>query len=244
MTSRCTGPRCRTSPARSAAPRERRTSSRPRPTTRRLDIGVLPGGQRGQRAVGPAADPCPSAWSRRESSFQRAHRAVVRRLRAAAGQATGRSVSSETAGRCRYGGTNVRLSSRKNGRFSGKNVSKTDRFSTAGSCSTCPKSGLNVADSVAPVPSPIRASSPVAAPPSPARSGSELAASQGIGNQLEPPRRGHTLVEHDVAEERHLASLAARLGDPGSRLALAPDLTLNVEPPDLTGIGRRREAHL
>src|SRR5690348_15771287 len=38
--------------------------------------------------------------------------------------------------------------STKNGRFSGKNVSNADRFSTAGSTSTCPKSGLIVALSV------------------------------------------------------------------------------------------------
>src|SRR5688572_17870757 len=35
--------------------------------------------------------------------------------------------------------------STKKGRFSGKNVSNADRFSTAGSTSTCPKSGLIVA---------------------------------------------------------------------------------------------------
>src|SRR5438876_4085548 len=38
--------------------------------------------------------------------------------------------------------------STKNGRFSGKNVSNAERFSTAGSTSTCPKSGLIVALSV------------------------------------------------------------------------------------------------
>src|SRR6478609_6165625 len=38
--------------------------------------------------------------------------------------------------------------STKNGRFSGKNVSNADRLSTAGSTSTCPKSGLIVASSV------------------------------------------------------------------------------------------------
>src|SRR5881628_765864 len=38
--------------------------------------------------------------------------------------------------------------STKNGRFSGKNVSNAERLSTAGSTSTCPKSGLIVASSV------------------------------------------------------------------------------------------------
>src|SRR6478672_6314189 len=38
--------------------------------------------------------------------------------------------------------------STKNGRFSGKKVSNADRLSTAGSTSTCPKSGFNVASSV------------------------------------------------------------------------------------------------
>src|SRR6478672_3607847 len=38
--------------------------------------------------------------------------------------------------------------STKNGRFSGKKVSNAERLSTAGSTSTCPKSGLNVASSV------------------------------------------------------------------------------------------------
>src|ERR1051325_4459721 len=36
----------------------------------------------------------------------------------------------------------------KNGRFSGKKVSKAVRFTTAGSTSTCPKSGLKVASRV------------------------------------------------------------------------------------------------
>src|SRR5678815_381103 len=38
--------------------------------------------------------------------------------------------------------------SRKNGRFSGKNVSNALRLTTAGSASTCPKSGFTVAVSV------------------------------------------------------------------------------------------------
>ena len=36
----------------------------------------------------------------------------------------------------------------KNGRFSGKNVSKAVRFTTDGSASTCPKSGFTVTSSV------------------------------------------------------------------------------------------------
>ena len=51
----------------------------------------------------------------------------------------------------------------KNGRFSSKKVSNAVRFTTAGSTSTCPKSGLNAPTSVMPVPSPYSRSSP--APP-------------------------------------------------------------------------------
>jgi hypothetical protein len=42
----------------------------------------------------------------------------------------------------------VPLPSTKKGRCSGKNVSKAERFTTAGSTSTCPKSGLMVASRV------------------------------------------------------------------------------------------------
>ena len=45
---------------------------------------------------------------------------------------------------------NVPDPSTKNGRRSGKNVSKASRFTTAGSASTCPKSGFAVAVSVSP----------------------------------------------------------------------------------------------
>src|SRR6476660_6280040 len=48
----------------------------------------------------------------------------------------------------RFEKSNTCAPSMKNGRFSGKNVSNADRLSTAGSTSTCPKSGLNVASSV------------------------------------------------------------------------------------------------
>ena len=44
--------------------------------------------------------------------------------------------------------SNTCAPSMKKGRFSGKNVSKAERLSTAGSTSTCPKSGFNVASSV------------------------------------------------------------------------------------------------
>ena len=40
--------------------------------------------------------------------------------------------------------------STKNGRFSSKNTSNAERFTTAGSTSTCPKSGFTVAVSVSP----------------------------------------------------------------------------------------------
>src|SRR2546428_8313390 len=50
--------------------------------------------------------------------------------------------------------------STKNGRFSLKNVSRSLRFTTAGSTSTWPKSGLTVAFRVRFEPSPIFASAP------------------------------------------------------------------------------------
>ncbi len=48
----------------------------------------------------------------------------------------------------------MRASSTKNGRRSGKKVSKALRLITAGSASTCPKSGSTVASSVNAAPSP------------------------------------------------------------------------------------------
>src|SRR5438067_3860196 len=48
----------------------------------------------------------------------------------------------------------------KNGRRSEKNVSKADRLTTAGSASTCPKSGFTVPVNVKPVVRPYFTSSP------------------------------------------------------------------------------------
>ncbi len=42
----------------------------------------------------------------------------------------------------------ISLPSTKKGRFSSKTVSKAERFTDAGSTSTCPKSGFSVASSV------------------------------------------------------------------------------------------------
>ena len=55
------------------------------------------------------------------------------------------------------------LPSVKNGRFSSKNVSEADRFTTAGSTSTCPKSGFTVASSVRLLATPYFTSTPVPA---------------------------------------------------------------------------------
>ncbi len=55
------------------------------------------------------------------------------------------------------------LPSVKNGRFSSKKVSKAVRLTTAGSTSTCPKSGLTAPTRAMPVPTPYRKSRP--APP-------------------------------------------------------------------------------
>ena len=48
----------------------------------------------------------------------------------------------------------------KKGRRSGKRVANADRLTSAGSASTCPKSGLNVASSVRFGPRPILKSAP------------------------------------------------------------------------------------
>ena len=60
----------------------------------------------------------------------------------------------------RFPNPKMSLPSTKNGRFSGKKVSNADRFTTAGSTSTWPKSGFTVPVSVSPAGSPTRTSAP------------------------------------------------------------------------------------
>ena len=55
----------------------------------------------------------------------------------------------------------MRAFSVKNGRFSSKYDSTSERFTTAGSTSTCPKSGFTVALSVRLFPTPARRSAPM-----------------------------------------------------------------------------------
>jgi hypothetical protein len=57
---------------------------------------------------------------------------------------------------------NLSAPSTKNGRFSSKNVSKAVRFTTAGSTSTCPKSGSTVAFRVRSLVTPYLRSTPAA----------------------------------------------------------------------------------
>ena len=121
-------------------------------------------------------------------------------------------------------------------RFSGKNVSKTDRFSTAGSCSTCPKSGLTVAASVASEPSPTlhvharRRAALLALP------GAIRRSAERVGNQLEPARRRDGPIEDQVSVQRDSPRSPRGFGT-CAVLVQPANLTLHVSP-DLPWLGR------
>ena len=92
---------------------------------------------------------------------------------------------------------------------------------------------------------PRRRSAPTRARESGARGARlPLGAGERIRQDLDPPRRRQRVVEDEVAPSRHLAALAARPADPFRDLAPAADHAPGAETPDLTGAGRRVEAHL
>ena len=128
--------------------------------------------------------------------------------------------------------------STKNGRRSEKNVSKPLRFTTAGSASTWPKSGLTVAVSVTPGRSAYFRSAPTVRLLIARRH--ERIAGLGrlrvhlpddIRHELQPLRRLAQLQAREIAEVRHEAVRALRDERPGVGL---------VEPADLADRRRSR----
>ncbi len=131
--------------------------------------------------------------------------------------------------------------SRKNGRFSGKNVSNVERFRMTVSASTCPKSGFTVRSSVSSLVRCALASSPADAwvkvpcsselASAPAARCSSLPSDERA--QLEPPRRREVDEIVEATEVRHDAGGAAREEGPVVGLLPGVDEASHLKPPRL-----------
>ena len=202
------------------------------------DERVLVRRDRVQRADRERADPARQLRRAEDRRLRRRRRVAAVRDLAPRRAAIARSGVSRTdrcsCRRCSRGrsGTSPEPST-KNGRRSEKNVSNADRFTSAGSASTWPKSGLTVPVSVSPGRSAYFRSTPTVASGS-ARFDKRIAGLDRLGldvaadvrHDLETLRRSIEPQPGQLAERRHVAVRALRQQRPGRRL---------VQPADLRG---------
>ena len=140
--------------------------------------------------------------------------------------------------------------SRKNGRFSGKRVSNAVRFTSAGSASTWPKSGLIAVSSVRFGPSPILTSAPTR--PSQVLAVVERIAEIAIAvdgrsagdvrQRLDAARRNDAVDAADITEARRPGAHGARNQDPVVGFVQRRPEAIEVQAPGL--LGSRVEAQL
>ena len=138
--------------------------------------------------------------------------------------------------------------STKNGRFSGKKVSKSVRFTTAGSTSTWPKSGLTVASRAKLLPTLRRRSRPTlpkargAVEERVARIGGPgLGAARGVGHEDERRARLHPADAGELGHARGEAALGLRHERQPVALVLALDVARGVDPPRLRVAGQEAQ---
>ena len=144
--------------------------------------------------------------------------------------------------------SNTCAPSTKNGRFSGKNVSNAERLSTAGSTSTCPKSGLNVASSVRFDVTRSRRSSPARIVGRPCVSNGVAGAvgkrrrfRAGVGHQLEVRRGRRNAQSLEMAEARRPARFVLVPERPIVFLVAPLDEATHLQPPRLHRVAREAE---
>jgi hypothetical protein len=136
------------------------------------------------------------------------------------------------------GSLNKSTPSRKNGRFSAKKISFADRLTCEGSASTCPKSGLIVADSVnagpravAQIEAEVAAAADVLVERVAGVDRMHDDAAERVREQLEAARRREVIDAVDDTELADDLRRAARPRIPRALLRRAPDRAHDLEAP-------------